>query len=214
MIDHFAAFIGIAVLVIVTPGPDTALVIRNGLAGGGRAGVYTSVGVVAGQAIWTLAASGGGVALLLASAPMLTAVKLVGAAYLVFVGLQALIGAVRTNETIAGAANAVPPRRITPAVAFRSGVMNNLANPKSALFFTSLLPQFVVPGGGSGLAFLSLGVVYCTITLFWLTSYSIVLARAGGPLRRPKLRRVLEGITGAALVTFGVRMAVEHSGTR
>src|SRR5260370_3888336 len=101
MSDHFLAFLGISILVIATPGPDTALTIRNALLGGRRGGIFTALGVAAGQAVWALATSVGIVALLVASEPVFLAVKLAGAVYLVVLGFQALWGA-------------PPPRRLPP----------------------------------------------------------------------------------------------------
>jgi threonine/homoserine/homoserine lactone efflux protein len=90
--------------------------------------------------------------------------------------------------------------------AFRQGVLSNLGNPKMAVFFTSLLPQF----GSSFGAMLVLGLVFCTMTLVWLTAYGIVVARAGDFLRRPRIRRLVDLVTGAALAAFGIRLAVER----
>jgi threonine/homoserine/homoserine lactone efflux protein len=104
-VTELLAFLGVAVLVIVTPGQDTALTIRNTLAGGRRAGVRTAAGVVCGQAVWALAASAGVAALLVASEPAFVALKLAGAAYLVYLGGRALLSAARPH---AGAGHGVP----------------------------------------------------------------------------------------------------------
>jgi threonine/homoserine/homoserine lactone efflux protein len=194
VIHDFPAFVGIAVLVIVTPGPDTALTIRNALIGGRRGGVLTAAGVSTGQAIWTLAASAGIAALLVASRPVFEAVKLAGAAYLVYLGVQTLRGAFREH--------AAAPRG-PGGSAYKQGVISNLANPKMAAFFTSLLPQF----GDSFVALLVLGVIFSFMTLGWLSAYALVVARAGDVLRRSRVRRVLDAITGAVLVALGVRVA-------
>jgi threonine/homoserine/homoserine lactone efflux protein len=202
------AFLGISALVIVTPGQDTALTIRNTLAGGRRSGVGTALGVSAGQAVWTVAASAGVAALLVASEPAFLALKLAGAAYLVFLGAQALLAAFGgtrpSDEPAAGAG------RLTPRAAFRQGVVSNLGNPKMAVFFTSLLPQFAPEGGASFAAMLALGLVFCTMTLAWLTAYSFVVERAGAVLRRPAVRRMLDAFTGAVLVALGLRLATER----
>jgi threonine/homoserine/homoserine lactone efflux protein len=190
------AFLGIAVVVIVTPGQDTALTIRNTLAGARRAGIATAAGVSAGQAVWTLATSLGLAAVVAASEPVFQAIKLAGAAYLVVLGLQSLRDALRkrarTERTVA-----VTPR------AFRQGLLSNLGNPKMAVFFTSLLPQF----GGSFPALLGLGLLFCAMTLAWLCAYAGVVARAGDALRRPRVRRTLDALTGGVLVALGVRLA-------
>src|SRR5256885_6983572 len=98
MAGQLAAFFGVSAIVIVTPGPDTALTIRNTLMGGRRAGIFTAVGVSAGQATWTLASAAGIAALLAASEPAFLAVKLVGSAYLVWLGVQAIVGAIRGHR--------------------------------------------------------------------------------------------------------------------
>jgi threonine/homoserine/homoserine lactone efflux protein len=204
-----AAFLGISAVVIVTPGQDTALTIRNTLFGGRRGGVFTAVGVSAGQACWTIAASAGIAALLSASEPAFLALRLVGAAYLVFLGLQALASALRRDG--AHRLIAAPRNGLTAALAFRQGLVSNLGNPKMAVFFTSLLPQFAGEGSGSFSVFLGLGLVFCTMTFVWLSAYAAVVARAGDFLRRPRIRRTIEGITGAVLVALGLRLAGEHT---
>jgi threonine/homoserine/homoserine lactone efflux protein len=190
------AFIGVAVVVIVTPGPDTALTIRNTLAGGRGAGVRTAVGVVCGQAAWALAASLGVAALLVASEPVFVALKLAGAAYLVFLGVGSLVAAVRGRRL---AAHAGPAR----GGELRQGLFSNLANPKMAVFFTSLLPQF----GDSLPALLALGLLFCGLTLAWLSAYAAVIARAGDVLRRGAARRAIDAVAGTALVALGLRLA-------
>jgi threonine/homoserine/homoserine lactone efflux protein len=205
VIEHLAAFLAVSAVVIVTPGPDTALTIRNTLLGGRRSGIFTAAGVSAGQACWTLAASAGVAALIGASEPAFLALRLAGAAYLVFLGLQALIGALRRGEGGAVVAHA-SGAALAPRKAFRQGMVSNLGNPKMAVFFTSLLPQF----GESFPALLALGVVFCSLTLAWLAAYAVAVARAGKFLRRPRIHRALEAVTGAALVAFGLRLATER----
>jgi threonine/homoserine/homoserine lactone efflux protein len=195
-VTELLAFIGVAAVVIVTPGQDTALTIRNTLAGGRAAGFRTAVGVVAGQTVWAVAASLGVAALIVASEPAFVALKFAGAAYLVFLGGQALVAAVR-GRAHGGEAVAAGGREL------RQGLLSNLGNPKMAVFFTSLLPQF----GGSLPALLGLGLLFCAMTLAWLCAYAGVVARAGDALRRPRVRRTLDALTGGVLVALGVRLA-------
>jgi threonine/homoserine/homoserine lactone efflux protein len=209
VIDHFAAFLAVSAIVIVTPGQDTALTIRNSLLGGRRSGIFTAFGVSAGQACWTLAASAGVAALLVASEPAFVALKIAGAAYLVFLGAQALHGA------FFGAASQGPvvrrsEPRLSGRVAFRQGLISNLGNPKMAVFFTSLLPQFTSSGKASFGALLALGLVFCAMTLVWLSAYSLVVAKAGDFLRRPRVRRAIDAVVGAVLIAFGLRLAAER----
>jgi threonine/homoserine/homoserine lactone efflux protein len=198
------------VLVIVTPGPDTALTIRNTLLGARRGGVFTALGVVTGQAVWAVATSAGVAALLVASEPAFAAVKLLGAAYLVFLGSQALLAAIRSRGWREAAMTDGPARRLAPAKAYRQGVISNLGNPKMAAFFPALLPQFAPDGGASFAALLGLGLVFASLTLGWLTAYAFAVARAGDFLRRPTIRRAFEAATGAVLVALGLRLATER----
>ncbi len=193
------AFLGLSAVVIVTPGPDTALTIRNALIGGRRGGVLTAAGVATGQAAWTLAAAAGVAALLRASEPLFVAVRLAGAAYLAFLGARTLVAAARR----AAQSHAATGRA---AGCYRQGLISNLGNPKMALFFTSLLPQF---GGTSFAALFTLGLVFCTMTLVWLSAYGVVVAKAGDVLRRGPVRRALDAVTGTLLVAFGLRLAAE-----
>jgi threonine/homoserine/homoserine lactone efflux protein len=198
---QLAAFLGVSAVVIVTPGQDTALTIRNTLLGGRSGGIATAAGVVSGQLVWALAASAGLSAVLLASAPLFMAIRIAGAAYLVLLGVQALVAAIRGAHRVD--ADAAPRR---PRAPYRQGVLSNLGNPKMAVFFTSLLPQF----GSSFPALLALGLVFCTITLAWLTAYAFVIAKAGDVLRRSRVRRALDAMTGAVLVALGLRLATER----
>ena len=193
------AFLGLSAVVIVTPGPDTALTIRNALAGGRRGGALTALGVATGQAAWTLAAAAGVAAVLRASEPLFVALKLAGAMYLVFLGARTLVAAAR------GGAGSHAHTGLA-AGCYRQGLISNLANPKMAIFFTSLLPQF---GGTSFAALFALGLVFCTMTLVWLSAYGIVVAKAGDVLRRCRVRRTLDAVTGTVLVAFGLRLAAE-----
>ena len=183
------AFFAIALLVICVPGQDTALTIRNTLMGGRQSGFASAAGVAPGQAIWTLATSAGLAALLIASAPVFEAIRLAGAAYLVYLGLQALRAAAfrAASYTKAGSRQNAPRR---PArVSFRQGALSNLGNPKMAVFFTSLLPQFVPAAGPSFLPLLALGLTFNLMTLLWLAGYVVAVARAGhlaGPAGRPQ----------------------------
>jgi len=204
---QLAAFLGVSAIVIVTPGPDTALTIRNSLLGGRRAGVATALGVSSGQATWTLATAAGIAALLAASEPAFVAVKLLGAAYLIWLGARSLVAAIggRLQDRSETAARGSLGRR----VAFRQGLFSNLGNPKMAAFFPSLLPQFA-PHEHAFFVLLGLGFIFSLITLVWLTVYAFAVARAGALLGRPAIRRAIEAVTGAVLVALGVRLATER----
>ena len=208
MDTSFLLFLGISAIVIVTPGQDTALTLRNAIAGGRSPGLATAVGVAAGQLIWAVSAALGLVAVLAATETLFTAVKYAGAAYLVFLGLQSLRSAfagptLEDRGEIQGQVRCLSARR-----AFTQGMVSNLGNPKMAVFFASLLPQFVPVGLPAFAAMLGLGVIFCTMTLVWLGFYSVAVTWIGEALRRPVVRRVVDGITGVALIAFGLRVSL------
>jgi threonine/homoserine/homoserine lactone efflux protein len=203
-----AAFLGVSLLVIVTPGQDTALTIRNTLGGGRRGGVFTAFGVVSGQVTWALATSAGLAAVLIASEPVFTALRLAGAAYLVWLGVHALVAALRSRESIAPA---VAGTRLLPGRAYRQGLVSNLGNAKVAVFFTSLLPQFA----GDNATFstmLPLGLGFAALTLVWLSAYACAVAKAAAVLQRPRIRRALDAVTGSVLVALGLRVGTSAAG--
>jgi threonine/homoserine/homoserine lactone efflux protein len=205
-VTDLAGFVALAIVVIVTPGPDTALTIRNTLVGGRHAGVATAVGVALGQATWSLATSVGIAALLVAAEPAFAALKLAGAAYLIYLGAQSLWSAFRGRPAHPTVDRLVV--RVRATTALRQGVLSNLTNPKMAVFFPSLLPQFVAADAPPFLALLALGILFCVMTLAWLTAYAFAVARAGDVLRRSAIRRAIEAVTGVVLVAFGIRVAV------
>jgi threonine/homoserine/homoserine lactone efflux protein len=192
------SFFGVSALVIVTPGQDTALTIRNTLRGGRRDGVFTALGVSTAQCVWAAATSAGLAALLVASEPVFLALRWFGAAYLIFLGLQSLSRAIRRV-----AAQHDRPRRSSSA--YRQGLVSNLGNPKMAIFFSSLLPQFADSFAG----LLVLGLVFAAMTVTWLSAYAVAVAKAGDVLRRSRVRRVIDAVVGAVLVAFGARLATE-----
>jgi len=206
---HLAVFIGVAAVVIVIPGPDTAVVTKNVLVHGRRTAFATSLGVSAGLSVWTLAAAVGVASVVRASAVAFTVLKLLGALYLVWLGVQALRAAAAKTESGAGAATADRPA-LGALGGFRQGFLSDLANPKIGIFFTSLLPQFVAPGHSVLLPFLALGAVFVVMTVTWLSAYCLVAARAADTLQRPRVRAAMDRFTGVVLIALGLRLALEH----
>jgi threonine/homoserine/homoserine lactone efflux protein len=201
VLESFAAFVAVSAVVICTPGQDTALTIRHTLAGGRDAGVATATGVALGQAVWSVAASAGVVAILSASEPAFRALKLLGAAYLVYLGGHSLWSAVKGRRS-----EVALRAQFSGGKALRQGLVSNLGNPKMAVFFASLLPQFAP--GGSFATLLALGLCFCVLTLTWLTLYAVLVERLRRLLAGPT-RRLLDALTGAALVVLGGRLAAE-----
>ena len=208
MIHHVWLFVGIAAVVIVVPGPDTAIVTKNALLHGRRAALGTSFGVTTGLAVWTVASALGVASIVRASDAAFTVLKLIGAAYLVWLGIQALRAAGR-----AGSDPGQEPARRTALdgrKGFRQGLLSDLANPKIGAFFTGLLPQFAGPGHSVLLPFLVLGGLFVLMTVVWLCGYALVAVRASAVLRRRRVKAAIDRVSGAILIGFGIRLALER----
>ena len=201
MLANLLLFAGVSLVVIVTPGPDTALTIRNALLGR-RSGVLTAAGVASGQLAWALLTAFGVASVLAAHQGVLTALRVAGGAYLVYLGVHALWGS-RRSPTAPPARPRARARR-----AYAQGLVSNLANPKMAVFFLSLLPQFAGPDP-SLVDLAGLGLLFAAMTLFWLSAYAVMVDRARITLRRNSFRRWMDRVTGVVLVGLGVRLATE-----
>lgn len=196
-------FLALSVLLILIPGPDTAVVTKNALLGGHRSGMLAAVGVSLGLTVWTFAAALGIAALLKASAVAFLVLKLAGAAYLIWIGIQML----RARNVLDDLERIRPHGAVK---ALRQGLLSDLGNPKIAVFFTSFLPQFVHSGGSVFVPLLTLGGIFAVLTLGWLAGYALLIGRASALLRRSRVRVALDRFTGLVLVGFGIRLAFEH----
>jgi threonine/homoserine/homoserine lactone efflux protein len=194
----YLAFLGVSLLVICTPGQDTALTIRNTLAGGRRAGVATALGVAAGQATWTVATSAGLAVVIAASEPVFFAIRIAGAAYLIYLGVRAIL---QRGHQLTGRSN-------SGRHAFAQGFLSNLSNAKMVAFFVSLLPPFAGPHPTFAIL-LALGFNFCLLTLAWLTAYAFAVERIGDVLRRTRVRKALDTVLGTVLVALGVRVGFD-----
>jgi RhtB (resistance to homoserine/threonine) family protein len=202
----FAPFLVLSVLLILIPGPDTAIVTKHALLAGRRGAMYASFGVTIGLAVWTLLAAVGLAAVLRASENAFLVVKIVGAVYLVWMGIQML----RNPPVVPEATADVGRGRDVAKRAARQGLLTDLSNPKVGVFFTSFLPQFVHGGSHGFASLLLLGTIFGFLTLLWLLFYGYLIGHGSTFLRRPRVRRALDRFTGVVLVAFGIRLAFEH----
>jgi threonine/homoserine/homoserine lactone efflux protein len=206
--SQLLAFALVAAVVTVIPGADMALVARSVLSRGRRAGCVSSVGICTGLWVHAVASALGLSTILMTSATLFSLVKLAGALYLVALGLLSLRRALVSDAgqpAFSGSATARDTRR-----AFVQGLLSNLLNPKVALFYLTLLPQFIRPSDPVLGRSLLLASVHVIIGLVWLVIYAHSLGRLSGFLRRPRARRILEGVTGALLIGIGGRLAWER----
>jgi RhtB (resistance to homoserine/threonine) family protein len=205
MPQHPLVFAGIVALLTITPGADMAMVARSVFAGGRRDAFATTLGISAGCLAWACASALGVAAVLAASQTAYDTLRLVGAAYLVWLGVQSLLAA-RRGDYRAPAASAAP-RRSSP---FRQGLLTNLFNPKIAVFYSTFLPQFIGPGDSALAVSMLLACVHIALGIVWLSLYAWLLARAVEAFKGSRLRRALDGLTGTVLVALGLRLAAER----
>lgn len=206
---RFAAWIAVACVLIVTPGPDTALIIRQSLRAGSRAASLSAFGVSAGSLVWAAASVLGVAVLLESSAAAFIVVKLAGATYLVYLGLRSLIGSFGTATDAASDTTAPKQERRRAASAFAQGMLNNLLNPKAGAIFVTVMPQFIQPDD-SLVRLILMVACYEVIVVAWLCMYGYVVSRAGRSRIGAGVRRSLERLTGVVMIGLGIRLAFER----
>lgn len=200
------SFALLGALLTVTPGLDTALVLRSAVTMGRVPAFATAFGINTGALIWGAAAAVGVSALLTASATAYLILRIAGAAYMLYLGIRMIAGAVRrSGEAPVAEAG---PRRPTVWNTFGRGLLTNLLNPKIGAFYVAVLPQFL-PAGASPLGVgLLLALVHDIEGLAWFTGIITCAQAFRGFLARRQVRRAVDGGTGAALIGFGVKLGL------
>jgi threonine/homoserine/homoserine lactone efflux protein len=199
----FLSFLAVAAVAVAVPGPDTFVVLRTALADGRRAGTWAAAGSAVGNLLWGTASVLGVAAVLAASGSAFAVLKLAGAAYLVVLGVRALLAAAR-GESLA----ADEPRQgaLGSRAAFRRGLVSDLLNVKVGLFWTALVPQFVT-ADSSALLPPAMVLAMASMAFGWLTAYAWLAARMSPALQRRGSSMAVNGTVGAVLVALGARLA-------
>ena len=201
--EALAAWTVLAAVLTLTPGVDMALVARTALAHGRRPAMLTSLGICSGLFVWGAASAVGIAAALAASATAYDALRFAGAAYLVWLGARTLLHAGRAPEDNG-------PAPATTRSAYLVGLVNNIANPKIVVFYSTVMPGFIEPGSWVLGWSLLLAAIHAALGVLWLSTYAWMLDRARSLLARPSLRRALDWLTGTVLIGLGVRLALER----
>jgi threonine/homoserine/homoserine lactone efflux protein len=204
-------FLGVVAVLTVTPGPDMLLVVRNGLSAGSRAAWLTGLGCCLGISVHATAAVVGLSAILKASVTAYAAVKLAGATYLAYLGVRLLISAIMSADGASDEADAggpSEPSATAGTAAFRQGLVTNLLNPKIALLFLTLLPQFVAAGEPRLRTTATLAAVFLGIAVLWWRTFSLAIGPISRVLRGSGSRRLLDAVAGSALLAISARVAL------
>ena len=209
---NVSVFLLMCVLLIILPGPDTAIATKNTLTASKKGGIQTILGSCCGLLIHTFAAVIGLSAIIVKSAYVFAVLKYVGAVYLCYLGVKTLW----TLKTI----GSLPPvlqdetqvdHKYAHQSCFKQGFLTNIMNPKVAVFFLTFLPQFVDISSATFVPFLFMGLIYTAITALWFVFYVYLLDRISAFMKKPTTKTVIEGLTGTILIGFGIKLALEKA---
>ncbi|MCD7034276.1 LysE family translocator [Metabacillus sp. GX 13764] len=206
---NFYLFLVMCVLLIILPGPDTAMATKNTVTFGRSGGLRTALGTCCALLIHTSAAVLGLSAIIVKSALLFSIFKYVGAVYLIYLGVKTL-WTVRKKEEAASVEMNTKPQLEAPSF-FKQGFLTNILNPKVAVFFLTFLPQFVDTGSNTFLPFLIMGITYTLLTAVWFLLYIFLITQISAFMKKPKTKNIIEGITGTILIGFGIKLALEKA---
>ncbi|PGT20592.1 MULTISPECIES: LysE family translocator [Bacillus cereus group] len=209
MIENYLLFIIMSICLIILPGPDTAMATKNTLVAGKVGGVKTVFGTCVALLIHTLAAVIGLSALIVKSALLFSIFKYVGALYLIYIGIKALL-AVRNKEGVNTNDVAISNDNKHTSC-FRQGFLTNLLNPKIAVFFLTFLPQFLNPSHNTFIQLLVMGLTYLILTVIWFAFYIFLIDKISAFMKKPRTQRYIQGLTGIVLIGFGIKLAFEKN---
>ncbi|QQN85773.1 LysE family translocator [Bacillus toyonensis] len=209
MIENYLLFIIMSICLIILPGPDTAMATKNTLVAGKMGGVKTVFGTCIALLIHTLAAVIGLSALIVKSALLFSIFKYVGALYLIYIGIKALL-AVKNKEGVNTNDVSINNDKEHTSC-FRQGFLTNLLNPKIAVFFLTFLPQFLNPSHNTFIQLLVMGLTYLVLTIIWFAFYIFLIDKISAFMKKPKTQRYIQGLTGIVLIGFGIKLALEKN---
>ena len=209
---NFSVFLVMCILLIILPGPDTAIATKNTLTVNRKGGLQTILGSCCGLLIHTCAAVIGLSAIIVKSAYIFAVLKYIGAVYLCYLGIKTLwtLRSIRTQSPVVQDEVSMD-HKYSHQSCFKQGFLTNVTNPKVAVFFLTFLPQFVDGTSGTFLPFLIMGLIYTALTVLWFVFYVYLLDRISAFMKRPSTKAVVEGLTGAVLIGFGIKLALEKA---
>lgn len=207
--ENFYLFILMCILLIILPGPDTAIATKNTVTVGKAGGLKTALGTCCALLIHTSAAVLGLSAIIVKSALLFSILKYVGAVYLIYMGVKALWSL--KKKEIAASSDINSKRQFGNKSCFKQGFLTNILNPKVAVFFLTFLPQFVDSGSNTFFPFLIMGITYTVLTAIWFFLYVYLINQISAFMKKPKTQNMIEAITGTVLIGFGIKLALEKA---
>ncbi|QCJ45154.1 LysE family translocator [Bacillus sp. S3] len=207
--QHYYLFILMCILLIILPGPDTAMTTKNTLSVGRSGGMKTLFGTCCALMIHTFAAVIGLSAIIVKSALLFSVFKYAGAIYLTYIGFKTLWSLKNTGAD--AGAEAGTESKYGQKSCFRQGFLTNLLNPKVAVFFLTFLPQFVDRGSDTFVPFLVMGITYTALTVIWFILFIYLINQISTFMKKPSTQKVVQGLTGITLLGFGLKLAFEKA---
>ncbi|MGG0657645.1 LysE family translocator [Rummeliibacillus pycnus] len=207
--EQYWLFVTMCILLILLPGPDTAIATKNTLTIGKKGGLKTILGTCCALLIHTFAAVVGLSAIIAKSAFVFSIFKYVGGAYLIYLGVKSFISMRKQKRDMEMLEEV--EMKYDDRSCFKQGFLTNLLNPKVAVFFLTFLPQFVDPKNHSFLPFVWMGLTYLALTAIWFIFYILLLNAIRTFMMKPQTQMVIEGTTGIVLVGFGIKLALEKN---
>jgi RhtB (resistance to homoserine/threonine) family protein len=207
--ENFYLFVLMCILLIILPGPDTAIATKNTVIAGKIGGLETALGTCCALLIHTSAAVLGLSTIIVKSALLFSVFKYVGAVYLIYLGIKTLWSLRKKEE--AASVEMDTKSKFTNKSCFKQGFLTNILNPKVAVFFLTFLPQFVDAGSKTFIPFLLMGITYTVLTALWFLLYVYLINQVSAFMKRPKAQNIIEGITGTILIGFGIKLALEKT---
>ncbi|WNS77254.1 LysE family translocator [Bacillus sp. DTU_2020_1000418_1_SI_GHA_SEK_038] len=207
--ENYWLFVFMCIMLIILPGPDTAIITRNTISKRKAAGMKTTFGTLTALLIHTLAAVFGLSALIVKSAFLFSILKYVGAIYLIYLGCKSILYILKKHPQTSQDLNQA--EKYKNASYYRQGFLTNLLNPKVAVFFLTFLPQFAGKGDNAFFEFLALGLTYTVLTLLWFIFYIYLINYISEFMKKPSTMKAVEGLTGGILILFGIKLALEKN---
>ncbi len=207
--ENYFLFIFMAFMLIILPGPDTAIITKNTISKRKAAGLQTTAGTLIALLIHTMAAVFGLSALIVKSAFLFSILKYAGAVYLIYLGCKSILFIIKKQPQAPSDPEQV--NKFAKESNFRQGFLTNLLNPKVAVFFLTFLPQFAGKGDHAFFEFLALGLTYTLLTLIWFFFYIYLIHFVSDFMKKPTTMKAVEGLTGAVLILFGLKLALEKN---
>ncbi len=204
---NFASFVLLSFLLVILPGPDTVMVTKNTLGAGISAGSKTLLGICLALCIHTFIAVVGLSALIVHSSHLFALFKIIGATYLLYLGVTSLLATRRKTQVEQEPNNSTSNKQAS----FRQGFLTDLLNPKVAVFFLTFLPQFVNPNESTLMPFILLGATYIILTLLFMLGYILLLDKIHIFMKKASTQKAIQAISGVVLIIFSVKLAFEKA---